>query len=105
MYRALTLYILGFLILMGGLIYGAAILHVAAQWITMGATVLPGLALFERGASYTGEGSLYAAGTNVRGSNEWLGRYSSTDQRTPGLKAISTRTPAVESPHCRAVPA
>ena len=45
MYRALTLYILGFLILMGGLIYGPVILHVAARWITVGATVPLGLAL------------------------------------------------------------
>jgi hypothetical protein len=39
------LYIVGFLILIGGLIYGAVILHVAAQWIAVGSIVLLGLAV------------------------------------------------------------
>jgi hypothetical protein len=39
------IYILGFLIVIGGLIYGAVILHVAAHWIAMGAIVLLGLAI------------------------------------------------------------
>jgi hypothetical protein len=39
------LYIVGFLILIGGLIYGAVILHLAAQWIAVGAIVLLGMAI------------------------------------------------------------
>jgi len=39
------IYIVGFLILIGGLIYGAVILHIAAQWIAVGAIVLLGLAI------------------------------------------------------------
>jgi hypothetical protein len=41
------IYILGFLILIGGLIYGAVILHVAAHWIAVGAIVLLGLAILK----------------------------------------------------------
>lgn len=36
------IYIAGFLILIGGLIYGAVILHVPMQWIVVGAIVLLG---------------------------------------------------------------
>ena len=39
------IYIVGFLILIGGLIYGAVMLHVAAQWIAVGAIVLLGMAI------------------------------------------------------------
>ena len=39
------LYLVGFVILIGGLIYGAAILHVATHWIVVGAIVLLGLAI------------------------------------------------------------
>jgi hypothetical protein len=39
------IYVVGFLILIGGLIYGAVILHVATQWIAVGAIVLLGLAI------------------------------------------------------------
>jgi hypothetical protein len=39
------LYLLGFVILIGGLIYGAAILHVATHWIVVGAIILLGLAI------------------------------------------------------------
>jgi hypothetical protein len=39
------IYIVGFLILIGGLIYAAVILHVATQWIAVGAIVLLGLAI------------------------------------------------------------
>jgi hypothetical protein len=38
-----ALYIGGFAILIGGLIYAAVILHVPAQWIAVGAIVLVGL--------------------------------------------------------------
>ena len=41
------LYIAGFLILIGGLIYGAVILHVAMHWIVVGAIVLVGLAILK----------------------------------------------------------
>ena len=41
------LYILGFLILIGGLIYGAVILKVSAQWIAVGSIVLLGLAILK----------------------------------------------------------
>jgi hypothetical protein len=41
------LYILGFLILIGGLIYGATILHVSGQWIAVGSIVLLGLAILK----------------------------------------------------------
>ncbi|HEV8039696.1 MAG TPA: hypothetical protein VGP62_12585 [Bryobacteraceae bacterium] len=36
------LYIVGFLIVIGGLIYGAAILHVPLHWIVAGSVVLLG---------------------------------------------------------------
>lgn len=39
------IYIVGFLIVIGGLIYGAIILNLAAQWIAVGAIVLVGLAI------------------------------------------------------------
>ena len=40
-----AIYIVGFLILIGGLIWGAVIVHVPAQWIAVGATVLVGLGI------------------------------------------------------------
>jgi len=39
------LYIIGFVILIGGLVWGAVIMHVAAQWIAVGAIVLLGLGI------------------------------------------------------------
>lgn len=39
------IYIVGFLVLIGGLIYGAVILHVAPQWIAVGAIVLVGIGI------------------------------------------------------------
>jgi hypothetical protein len=39
------LYLGGFLIIIGGLIYGATILHVAPHWIAVGTIVLVGLAI------------------------------------------------------------
>jgi hypothetical protein len=41
------IYILGFLILISGLIYAAVILHIAAHWIAVGAIVLLGLAILK----------------------------------------------------------
>ena len=42
-----AIYIVGFLILIGGLIFGAVILHVAAHWIAVGALILLGLAILK----------------------------------------------------------
>ncbi len=39
------IYLLGFVILIGGLIYAAVILHIAAHWIAVGAIILVGLAI------------------------------------------------------------
>jgi len=39
------LYVLGFLIVIGGLIYGAILMHLPAQWIAVGAIVLVGLGI------------------------------------------------------------
>jgi hypothetical protein len=41
------IYLAGFLILIGGLIWGAMLLHVAPQWIAVGAIVLVGLAILK----------------------------------------------------------
>ncbi|HXM95489.1 MAG TPA: hypothetical protein VOA64_14750 [Candidatus Dormibacteraeota bacterium] len=40
-----TLYAVGFLILIGGLAYGAHLMHVPAHWIVVGAIVLLGLGI------------------------------------------------------------
>jgi hypothetical protein len=39
------LYLVGFGIVIGGLIYGAILLHVAAHWIVVGAIILLGIAI------------------------------------------------------------
>lgn len=39
------IYIVGFAVLIGGLIWAAVILHIPAQWIAVGAIVLLGLAI------------------------------------------------------------
>lgn len=39
------IYIIGFLILIGGLIYGAVLIHMPSQWIVVGAIVLVGLGI------------------------------------------------------------
>jgi hypothetical protein len=39
------LYVLGYLIVIGGLIYGAVLMHLPAQWIAVGAIVLLGLGI------------------------------------------------------------
>jgi hypothetical protein len=39
------LYVVGYLIVIGGLIYGAVILHVPQRWIAVGAVILVGLAI------------------------------------------------------------
>lgn len=42
-----AIYIVGFLILIIGLIYGAVLLHIAVHWIAVGAIVLLGLAILK----------------------------------------------------------
>ena len=39
------LYIPGYFILIGGLIYGATLMHIPNQWIVVGAIVMVGLAV------------------------------------------------------------
>jgi hypothetical protein len=39
------IYVVGFLILIGGLVYAALILHLATHWIAAGAIVLLGFAI------------------------------------------------------------
>jgi hypothetical protein len=39
------LYVAGFIIVIGGLIYGAVLVHVPQQWIVVGSVVLLGLAV------------------------------------------------------------
>ncbi len=39
------IYIAGFLLLIAGLIYGAVILHISAQWIVVGSMVLVGFGI------------------------------------------------------------
>jgi hypothetical protein len=39
------LYVVGFLIVIGGLIYGATLMHMPAHWIAVGAVVLLGLGI------------------------------------------------------------
>jgi apolipoprotein N-acyltransferase len=41
------IYLIGFLILIGGLAWAAVLLHVAAHWIAVGAIVLLGLAILK----------------------------------------------------------
>ncbi|MBL0156500.1 MAG: hypothetical protein IPP47_05285 [Bryobacterales bacterium] len=41
------IYLVGFLILIGGLIWAAVILHVAPQWIGVGAIIMIGLAILK----------------------------------------------------------
>jgi hypothetical protein len=40
-----SLYVVGYLIVIGGLIYGAVLLHVPTQWIVVGSVVLVGIAI------------------------------------------------------------
>jgi hypothetical protein len=41
------IYIIGFLIMLGGLIYAAVILHIASHWIAVGAIVLLGFGILK----------------------------------------------------------
>jgi hypothetical protein len=40
-----SLYVLGFAVLIAGLVYGARLAHVPTQWIVVGAIVLAGLGI------------------------------------------------------------
>jgi uncharacterized membrane protein len=40
-----SLYVFGFLIVIGGLIYGAVLMHVPTQWIVVCSVVLAGLGI------------------------------------------------------------
>ena len=40
-----AIYLVGVVILIGGLIYGAIILHVAHQWIAVGAIIMLGISI------------------------------------------------------------
>jgi len=40
-----ALYVIGFLIMLAGLVYGATILHISTQWIVVGTIVLLGFGL------------------------------------------------------------
>lgn len=40
---AFALYVFGFIVLLGGLVYGAFLLHVPQTWIVVGALVMIGL--------------------------------------------------------------
>lgn len=42
-----AIYLFGFAMVIGGLIYGAVLLHVPQQWIVTGAIILTGLALIK----------------------------------------------------------
>lgn len=39
------IYILGYLIVIGGLIYGATLMHMPTRWIAVGAIVLTGIGI------------------------------------------------------------
>ena len=39
------IYILGYLIVIGGLIYGASLMHMPTRWIAVGAIVLTGIGI------------------------------------------------------------
>ena len=39
------LYIIGFVIVIGGLIYGAVLMHIPQQWIVVGSIILLGIAI------------------------------------------------------------
>ena len=45
------IYLVGFLILIGGLIYGAVLLHMPSHWIVVGTIVLLGLGILKGVAS------------------------------------------------------
>ena len=42
-----ALYVAGFVIVIGGLIYGAVLIHIPTQWIVVGSVVLLGMAILK----------------------------------------------------------
>jgi len=42
---AFALYVIGFVVLLGGLIYGAYLIHIPQTWIIVGALVLIGIGI------------------------------------------------------------
>jgi hypothetical protein len=40
-----AMYVVGFLVLIGGLIYGAVLLHVPGKWVAVGAIVMLGIGI------------------------------------------------------------
>ena len=40
-----AIYLIGFLLVIGGLVYGANLMHIPAQWIVVGTVVLAGLGI------------------------------------------------------------
>ena len=42
-----TLYMVGFLIVIGGMVYGAVLMHIPTQWIVVGSVVLVGMAILK----------------------------------------------------------
>ena len=40
-----ALYVVGFVIVIGGLIYGAVLMHVPTEWIVVGSVILLGMAI------------------------------------------------------------
>lgn len=42
-----ALYIIGFFIVIGGLIYGAVLMHMPTHWIVVGSIVLVGMAILK----------------------------------------------------------
>jgi hypothetical protein len=44
-FMSFGIYIIGYLILIGGLTYGATLMHVPAHWIVVGAIVMAGLGI------------------------------------------------------------
>jgi len=50
-----AIYLVGFLIMIGGLIYGAVLLHVPPRWIAAGGLVLVGLAILKGAQSTRGK--------------------------------------------------
>jgi hypothetical protein len=45
-YMSFSLYLIGFILVVGGLCYGAYLMGLSAQWIIIGALVLLGIGIF-----------------------------------------------------------
>lgn len=60
---AFALYVLGFIVLLGGLIYGAHLLHVPQTWIIVGSLVVIGLGIMSAVAHQAARSARRGAGT------------------------------------------